>query len=217
MKFLIPYAGAERVREVPRPKARRQRTPKNPDYIPPEMQTIVALVCDKHKVTLDMLRVHDKKNAKLHRARVDLIVQCIDAGYSRSHVGRVLHRDHSTIIHHYRVAKAPTGERKQIDPDAPFGGILSPHEQRVWELVIQGYSHQQIGEQLGITARSSRDYTTSARRKLRAQAVVERDIVEDLMVWAPLVAISLETYAGDVLRRAIEEIKTLRRLNDARV
>ena len=211
MKFLVPYAGAERVREAPQTKARRQFVPKNPDYIPPEMQRILDSVCDKYEVTLDMLRAHGRKSIKSHQARIEFIVRSIDTGFSRAHVGRVLTRDHSTIIHHYREAKATSEGAKQIDPNAPFGGVLAPHEQRVWELIIKGYSHQQIGELLNITQKSSRDYTLSARRKLRAQAIVERDIVEDLMVWAPLVAISLESYAGDVLLRAAKEIKTLRR------
>ncbi len=119
-------------------------------------------------------------------------------------------RDHSTVIHHYKTAKGVERELPPLDPDSPFGGVLAPFEQRAWELVIQGYSHEQIGGILGITGKTSRGYTSSARRKLRMYATVERDIVEDLLLWAPLVSLSLESHAGNILYRAAEEIKMLR-------
>jgi RNA polymerase sigma-70 factor (ECF subfamily) len=71
--------------------------------------------------------------------------------------------DHNRIIHTPEVL-SKLGEEEILK----WVGQLPDDQRVVFTLyVIEGYSHAEIGEQLGITASTSRSYLTRARQKLK--------------------------------------------------
>ena len=210
MRYLVPYAGAERRRErreikVDDPECKLRTLPGT--YTPAAMAMILDNVKARHGVSLRVLR-NSTQSPKKSRALTDAIIQLMGAGYSRAHIARVLHKDPSTVSYHYERGGGRIELTKPAPPPDPDG--LTIPERKVWDMLSSGQTYKQISTELSLTYTSARDYASRARKKLRRKNPADNDILEALLVWAPRVMGSVSLEAAQLMYRAAEEIKYLR-------
>ena len=155
MVYKIPYAGAEAVKPVKMIEVKRAlEIPPCPDSI----KKILLEVCKQFEVHPNDV-VGRGQTAKLVTARDEFIWRCkceTDASFSR--IGKVLNRDHSTIVYHFQYRKArnssvlPTVKwrRNEITKNLRVDR-LNERQEEVRLLIVRGYNKYEIAAALGIS------------------------------------------------------------------
>ena len=68
------------------------------------IQMVLKEIADLHGVSLELMK-GDARNGNLVKARQHAYYELHLLGFSSSHVGRIMRRDHSTVLHGIRVHK----------------------------------------------------------------------------------------------------------------
>ena len=77
---------------------------KGPLYSVIDPEIVLADICSAHNVTLRFVRSY-RRNKHLVTARKACVKALRDLGLSMPAIGKLLHRDHTTVLHHLRSVK----------------------------------------------------------------------------------------------------------------
>lgn len=88
------------------------------------MRGIAAYICQQYGVTMEHLR-GECRDSEFVKARAEFSIRAVAIGKSYSEIGRFLNRDHATIMHHVKKARAHAGQRRAIGKSAALSHHVS--------------------------------------------------------------------------------------------
>lgn len=209
MAYLFPYAGAER-RPAP-PKLTRSNQPTHhprrlltptpaaqpsepipeptlsysydtPEYLPKSLRAILEEVCREHRVHPQDVVSSNSLAHVVQARRVFCIRAKTETDASLSKIGRVIGKDHTTVLYYVKQGEAGCSMEPRKDnsgrPKSHKGPRihkpeLTAQESRFLELETRGLSTREIAQELGTSNESVRSYRSRVKKKMKIRAAME--------------------------------------------